>query len=51
MDIPEYLLCPCCGCYHRFGFERDCRDDAERFTAEELDLIHEGMWEEVADNW
>jgi hypothetical protein len=24
--------CDCCGCYHRFEYAGDCRNDSERFN-------------------
>lgn len=48
--IVYYDLCGCCGHYHRPTFAGDCRDDSERFSAQQLDDKHgpqgEG-WEET----
>jgi hypothetical protein len=29
--VEELEECGCCGCYHRKGYEGDCRNDDERF--------------------
>lgn len=49
--LPGYFDCGGCGHYHRKGWAGDCRDDAERFTAQALDDKHgpEG-WEEVPEH-
>lgn len=35
-----YVACGSCGHYHRAGFRGDCRDDSERFTADDLKALH-----------
>lgn len=35
-----YVACGSCGHYHRAGFRGDCRDDSERFTADDLEALH-----------
>jgi len=32
----RYLECGCCGCYHEEDYEDDCRNDAERWTYDEI---------------
>jgi hypothetical protein len=32
----EYIECGCCGQYHRIDYYGDCRNDAERFTFEDI---------------
>ncbi len=34
--MPTFSECGCCGHFHPIGFTGDCRDDANRFTAEQL---------------
>ena len=34
---PVFVECGCCGHFHRAEWRGDCRDDAERFTADQLD--------------
>lgn len=42
---PLYVECGSCGHFHRAEFGGDCRNDAERFTADELDAKHgENGW-------
>lgn len=43
--LPVYEECGCCGHRHRPGWVGDCRDDAHRFTDEQLDARH------GANNW
>jgi hypothetical protein len=50
---PTFVECGCCGCWHdrdlpgRF----DCRDDAHRFTTDELDARYgAASWDEVTLN-
>ena len=31
-----YIECGCCGHYHRDDYFGECRDDAERFTLDQL---------------
>lgn len=37
---PRYYDCEICGGIHPWEFNGDCRDDANRFTAEALDTKH-----------
>lgn len=47
-DKPRFVHCGCCECYHPVAFAGDCRDDANRFAAGDLDDRYgfDG-WEEV----
>jgi hypothetical protein len=50
--LPKFYACGCCGGYHNINLPDwvDCRDDSNRFTAEQLDdLYGVGLWEEVQD--
>jgi hypothetical protein len=38
--MPQYVECGSCGGFHRSDYWGDCRNDAERFTAEDLDTKH-----------
>lgn len=43
-----YVECGCCGHYHRVEFGGDCRDNAHRFTAEQIESMHGvTIWEQV----
>lgn len=35
----KYYECGCCGHYHREDFVGDCRNDAERFTLDDLERL------------
>ncbi len=37
---PKYYTCGICDHYHLTGFAGDCRDDSERFTADQLEAMH-----------
>lgn len=37
---PHYTECGCCGYWHLATYFGDCRNDAERFTLDQLDAIH-----------
>ena len=37
---PHYYECGICGHLHPWSFNGDCRDDANRFTFEQLDATH-----------
>ncbi|MCK5608856.1 hypothetical protein KAR91_43690 [Candidatus Pacearchaeota archaeon] len=37
--MTRYLECGCCGCYHKEGYEDDCRDDDERYTLNDFDFF------------
>jgi hypothetical protein len=41
---PRYYDCEICGYYHPWEWNGDCRDDAARFTDEELDAKHPLGW-------
>jgi hypothetical protein len=45
---PEFYDCGICGCYHPVNWDGDCRDDANRFSAGQLDDMYgwDG-WQEV----
>lgn len=47
-QLPQFYTCGTCDHYHRKGYLDDCRNDEERFTADELDekFGAEG-WEEI----
>lgn len=40
MTKPRYYECGICDHVHPWDFDGDCRDDANRFTAEALDAKH-----------
>jgi len=42
---PTYYECGICGQYHSVLWDGDCREDAARFTPEDLDAKH------GADGW
>lgn len=37
---PDYTECGCCGYWHLATYFHDCRNDAERFTLDQLDTLH-----------
>lgn len=46
--MKKYYRCGICDCYHPLEWDGDCRDDANRFAADELDEKHGPFgWEEV----
>lgn len=47
IEMPKYYRCGICECYHPADFNGDCRDDGNRFTADEIDAKHGDDWEEV----
>jgi hypothetical protein len=48
MKPTDYYECGICGCYHPANWNRDCRDDENRFNVEELDAMHGAAgWREV----
>lgn len=48
MDKPTYYDCGICGCLHPVTWDGDCRDDANRYAADELDEKHGPLgWDEV----
>ena len=45
---PQFYFCGICGEWHRTGFYGDCRDDASRFTYDQLDAEYgAGGWVEA----
>lgn len=45
---PQFYKCGICSCYHPATWDEDCRDDANRFYAGQLDEKYgEGGWVEV----
>lgn len=45
-----FIECGCCGHYHRVEFGGDCRDNAHRFTADQIEAMHGvTIWEQVLD--
>jgi len=43
-----YVECGCCGHYHAPNFIGDCRDDANRFSADLIEALHgPTVWESV----
>ena len=45
---PRFYECGCCGCWHPANWDGDCRDDANRFAADELDEMYGSFdWEAV----
>lgn len=51
-EPPRFYLCGCCDCYHPINWDGDCRDDANRFAADELDEKYKDRggerWQEVS---
>lgn len=45
-NLPVYIECGSCGHYHPVEFFGDCRDDANRFTQDQLDAKHPKGWKE-----
>jgi hypothetical protein len=45
---PQFYDCGCCGHYHPVNWDGDCRDDENRFAADELDERYGSDWEEVS---
>ena len=46
---PAFVHCPCCELYHPNAFTGDCRDDANRFAADELDALFGSTgWDQCA---
>jgi len=47
--LPQFYECGCCDCYHPIDWDGDCRDDDNRFAADELDEKFGGSqnWELV----
>ena len=39
---PQFVHCGCCELYHPIAFTGDCRDDANRFCAGDLDQRFQG---------
>ena len=37
ITFPQYYLCGICGHYHAVEWNGDCREDAARFTCDQLD--------------
>jgi hypothetical protein len=45
---PTFYECGCCGHMHPANWDGDCRDDANRFTNDQLDTMYGyGVWAEV----
>lgn len=45
---PTFYECGCCGHLHPLKWDGDCRDDNNRFTADELDTRYgENKWTEL----
>lgn len=48
MNTFLYTECGCCGHYHHKGFSGDCRDNSQRFTAEQIEKMHGWtVWDRV----
>lgn len=48
MSKPKFYRCGICDCYHAIDWDGDCREDAARFTPDELDAKYGVLgWEEV----
>ena len=46
--VEIYEECGQCGGFHRIGYMGDCRNNDERFTADQLDDIHGPMgWDYI----
>jgi hypothetical protein len=50
-SVPFYIECGCCGHFHPKGFYGDCRNDAYRFTSDQLDEKHGGRegWDYLSE--
>ena len=35
----KFYECGCCGCYHKEGFYGDCRNDNERYSADDIEFF------------
>lgn len=46
---PKYYACEICGHNHPWDWNGDCRDDANRFTDEQLDAKYGPSGYELAD--
>jgi len=46
-ELPSYYRCGICECFHPIAWNGDCRDDANRFSADELDAKYGLKWNEV----
>ena len=47
-EAAVFVECGSCGCWHPRDGAMDCRDDAQRFTPDELDEHYgAGRWEEI----
>lgn len=45
-----FVECGCCGGYHTPDFTGDCRDDAHRYTPEQMEAWHgPEVWNAVLD--
>lgn len=45
---PRFIECGCCGMLHPVNFGGDCRDDDNRFAADQLDAKYGSHgWEEI----
>jgi hypothetical protein len=40
MSLPRYYECCICGHYHPRDWNGDCRDDAHRFTLQEIESVY-----------
>lgn len=46
-DPPRFYDCGICGHFHPVNWDGDCRDDVNRFTADQLDARYGDRWEEA----
>lgn len=47
----KFYRCGICECFHSLAWDGDCREDANRFAADEIDAAHGARgWEEVWDD-
>jgi hypothetical protein len=51
MTKPKYYACEVCGHNHPWAWNGDCRDDANRFTDQQLDTRHGPSGYELAEMW
>jgi hypothetical protein len=43
--------CGCCSGYHRIGYTGDCRNDAERFTLDDVEREGRERWDAEKKRW
>ena len=48
---PSFYWCGICGYFHPADWNGDCRDDAHRFTSEQLDILFPDKNEDGWPDW